>query len=91
MSHRSGYIRLTRFGESLYLMIAVVIHVSRQTEAGRQIKLSLHHLWLDELLQICAAQPAVPVIGDVTPIHDLTEEIAQVIIGHLDEEMTVQT
>lgn len=89
MSNRSGYTRLARLGDSLYLMIAVVIHVSRQTEAGRQIQLSLHHLRLDELLQICAAQPAVPVVGDVTPIHDLTEEIAQVIIGHLDEEMTV--
>ncbi len=91
MSHRSGYIRLASFGESPYLMIAVVIHVSRQTETRRQIQLSLHHLRLDELLQICAAQPAVPVISDVTPIHDLTEEIAQVIIWHLDEETTVQT
>lgn len=67
-------------------MITIVVCVSRQTEAVRKVQLSVHHLWLDVLLQIGTAEPAVPVISDVTAVHDLPEEVAQIIIGHLDEE-----
>lgn len=66
-------------------MVAVVIHVSRQGEPGGQVQLPLHHLGLDKLLQVCAAQTPVPVICDVTTIHDLTEQVAQVIVRHLGD------
>lgn len=64
-------------------MVAVVVHVSRQGEARCKVKLSLHHLRLNEFLQVGPTQTAVPVVRDVTPVHDLAEQVAQVIIRHL--------
>lgn len=34
--------------------------------------------WADELLQMYTAEPAVPGIGDVATVHDLTKEGMQV-------------
>lgn len=47
------------------------------------MQLSLHHLGLDKLLQVGPTQAAVPVVRNVTSIHDLTEQVAQVVVRHL--------
>ena len=66
-----------------HLVVVLVVHVSRQWEARCQAQLSIHHLRLDILSQVGATQTAVPVVCDVTSIHDLTEQVAQVIKRHL--------
>lgn len=65
------------------LVVGVIVHVPRQGEAGSQVQLSLHHLRLDELLQVGPTESSVPVISDVTSIHDLSKQVSQVIIWHL--------
>ena len=37
----------------------------------------------NKLLEVSYAEPAVPVICDVTAVHDLSEEVAQVFPGNL--------
>lgn len=64
-------------------MVAVIVHVSRQGEARCQVQLPLHHLGLYELLQVGPTQTPVPVVCDVTSVHDLTEQVAQIVIRHL--------
>lgn len=64
-------------------MVAVIVHVSRKEELWRQVQVSFHHLWPDKLLQVGPTQATVPVICNVTSIHDLTKKVAQVIIWHL--------
>lgn len=66
-----------------HLVVALIIHVSRQEETRRQEQLPLHHLRLDELLQVGPTQAAVPVVRDVTSVHDLPEQVAQVIVRDL--------
>lgn len=66
-----------------HLVVAAVVHVSRQREARGELHLFLHHLRPDVLLQVGTAQPAVPVISDVAPVHDLPEQVTQVIKWHL--------
>jgi len=39
---------------------------------------SSYHRWADEFLQIYTAEPAVPGVGDVATVHDLTKEVTQV-------------
>jgi len=47
------------------------------------MQLPLHHLWFDKLFQVGPTQTAVPVVCDVTPVHDLTKQVAEVIIWYL--------
>lgn len=67
----------------LHLVVAVVVHVAGQREARSEEKLSLHHLRPDIFLQVRPAQAAVPVVRDVTSVHDLAKQVAQVIKRHL--------
>lgn len=41
--------------------------------------------WLHEFFQIHPTQFTIPIIGDVAPIHDLTEEITEVFPWDLGE------
>lgn len=67
----------------LHLVVAVVVHVPGQREARSEEQLSLHHLGPDVFLQVGPAQTAVPVVRDVTSVHDLAKQVAQVIKRHL--------
>lgn len=67
----------------LHLVVASVVHVAGQREAWSEEKLSFQHLRPDIFLQVSSAQTAVPVICDVTSVHNLTKQVAQVIKRHL--------
>lgn len=67
-------------------MIAIVVHVPWEGKSRSQAELSLQHFWFNELLQVGSAEPSVPGVGDVTPVHDVTHEVAQVIVGDLAME-----
>lgn len=67
----------------LHLVVAAVVHVAGQSEAWSEEQLSFHHLGPDIFLQVGPAQTAVPVIRDVTSVHNLTKQVAQVIKRHL--------
>lgn len=64
-------------------MVTMVVHVAWEWEARGRGQLSGQHFWFNELLQVGSAESPVPVIGDVTSIHDLAKEVAQVIVGDL--------
>lgn len=42
-----------------------------------------HHFWMHEFLQVGFTESSIPVISDVSSVHDLPEKIAQVLPGHL--------
>lgn len=69
-----------------YLVIAIIIHVPWERKSRSKAELSLQHFWLDKLFQVGSAEPPVPVIRDVPSVHDLTHEVAQVIVGDLGVE-----
>lgn len=66
-----------------HLMITVVIHVSGEWESRGEEQFSFQHLRLDVLFQIRPAEAPIPVIRDVTAVHDLAKQIAQVVIRDL--------
>lgn len=37
-----------------------------------------HHIWFHVLLQISSTQSPIPVVCNVTAVHDLTEQITQI-------------
>lgn len=80
---RGGCISRAEQGASPHLMVATVVHVAGQWEPWRQRQLPCQHFWPNELLQVRSAEPPVPVICDVASVHDLPEQVAQVVIGHL--------
>jgi len=43
-----------------------------------------HHVRVHVDLQVGAAQVAVPVVGDVTTVHNLAEQVSQVLPGYLE-------
>ena len=59
-----------------YLMIAIIVHVPWEGESWSKEEFSLHHFWLNKFFQIGFAKPPVPVICNVTSIHNLTKEVA---------------
>lgn len=63
----------------------LVVQVGGNLEARGQQHLSLQHLCPDVLSQVGPAQPAVPVICDVTAVHDFTKKVAEIVPGHLRE------
>lgn len=65
-------------------MVTVVISVSRQGETRCEVQLPLHHLRLDKLFKVGPTQSPVPVVSDVTPIHYLTKEVAQIVVWYLE-------
>lgn len=67
----------------LHLVVAAVVHVAGQREARGEEQLPFHHLGPDIFLQVGPAQTAVPVVRDVTSVHNLTKQVAQVIKRHL--------
>lgn len=46
-------------------------------------------VWVQELLEVRATQPAVPVVRNVAPVHDLPEEVAEVLPGNLAVRLQV--
>lgn len=42
-----------------------------------------HHFWMHEFLQVGFTESSIPVISDVSSVHDLPEKIAQVLPRHL--------
>lgn len=75
------------WGESQpHLMVTIVVHVAWEWEPWGQSQLSFKHFRFNEFLQIRPAESPVPVIGDMASIHDLSEEVTQVIIGDLRDE-----
>ena len=40
------------------------------------------HVGVHVLLEVGATQPSVPVVSDVTSVHDLSEQVAQVLPRH---------
>lgn len=44
---------------------------------------------MQELLEVRATQPAVPVVRNVAPVHDLPEEVAEVLPGNLAVRLQV--
>lgn len=67
----------------LHLVVAAVVHVAGQRKAWSEEQLPFHHLGPDIFLQVGPAQTAVPVIRDVTSVHNLTKQVTQVIKRHL--------
>lgn len=47
-----------------------------------------HHIWFHVLLQVSSTQSSIPVICDMTAIHDLTEQITQISPGNLTQSKT---
>lgn len=66
-----------------YLVVSIVVHVAWEGETWGQGQLSFQHFWFDEFLQVGPAESPVPLISDMASVHDLTKEVAQVIIGDL--------
>ena len=64
----------------------LVVQVGGDLKARGQQDLPLQHLRPDVLRQVGPAEPAVPVVGDVATVHDLSEEVAEVVPGHLWRE-----
>lgn len=48
----------------------------------RELHLS-HDLWADKHLKISPIGSTIPIISDMTTIHDFAIDIAQILIGHL--------
>lgn len=44
---------------------------------------SAHHLGIHVFLQVSLAQTPVPVISDVSAVHDLSKQVSQIFPGHL--------
>lgn len=59
-----------------YLMIAIIVHVPREGESWSKEEFSLQHFRLNKFFQIGLAKPSVPVIRNVTSVHNLTKEVA---------------
>ena len=57
------------------------VHVHVDTVEG--LECSADQLWLHVLLQVCPAEPAVPVVRDVASVHNLAKQVAQVGPRHL--------
>jgi hypothetical protein len=43
---------------------------------------SIHNLWSDEDLEICVVSSSVPVVCDVTSIHDFTIDVFKIVVGY---------
>ena len=74
---------LTRFPIPGGCSSHLVVQVGGDLKARGQQDLPLQHLHPDVLCQVGPAEPAVPVVGDVAAVHDLPEEVAEVVSGHL--------
>jgi len=72
--------------QKVYLMIAVIVRVPWEGESWSKEEFSLQHFWLNKFFQISFAKPPVPVICNVTSVHNLTKEVAQIIIRDLKNE-----
>lgn len=62
--------------QTVYLMIAIIVHAPREGESWSKEELSLQHFWLNKFFQIGFAKSPVPVICNVTSVHNLTKEVA---------------
>lgn len=69
----------------------LVIQAGRDHKPWSQGHLPIEHLGLHVLAQVRAAQPAVPVVSDVPPVHDLTKEVPEVIPRYLQGEAQAGT
>lgn len=69
-----------------YLVIAIIVHVPWEGKSRSKAEFSLQHFWLNKLFQVGFAEPPVPVVRDVASVHDLTHEVAQVIVRDLGVE-----
>lgn len=45
--------------------------------------LYVYHVGLHVLLQVCVTQSSVPIVSDVSSIHDLPKEVVKIFPGHL--------
>ena len=63
-------------------VVALVVAARRYREAGRQVELAVEHVRVHVLLEVGATQATVPVVGDVPAVHDLAEQIAQILPRH---------
>lgn len=61
----------------------LVIEAGRDREPRCQVHFPFQHLHTDVLAQVSPAQPPVPVVGDVSPVHDLTKEVPEVVPWYL--------
>lgn len=59
-----------------YLMIAIIVHVRWEGESWSKEEFSFQHFGLNKFFQVGFAKPPVPVICNVTSIHNLTKEVA---------------
>jgi len=57
-------------------MIAIIVHVPWERESWSKEEFSLQHFWLNKFFQIGLAKSSVPVIRNVTSVHNLTKEVA---------------
>lgn len=64
------------------LVIGDVIAVGRRGEARREVEIALNEIGLEELEEVGLAEPTIPVVGYVAAVHDLAEEVAQILPGH---------
>lgn len=62
--------------QKAYLMIAIIVHVPWEGESWSKEKFSLQHFWLNKFFQIGFAKPPIPVVCNVTSVHNLTKEVA---------------
>lgn len=69
----------------------LIIHAGWNHKAWSQGHLPVQHLGLHVLAQVGAAQPAVPVVSDVPPVHDLTKQVPEVIPWNLQGEAQAGT
>lgn len=58
-----------------YLMIPIIVHVPREGKSWSKEEFSLQHFWLNKFFQIGFAKPPVPVVRNVTSVHNLTKEV----------------
>lgn len=56
-------------------MHTLVVCVWGRLESRCEHQVPIHKLWLHELLEIRNAQTSVPVVSNVTAVHDFPEKI----------------
>ena len=61
-----------------------VVHIRRNRVSWSKEEVALQLIGMHVNFQVGLTEFAVPVVGDVSSVHDLAEEIAQVIPRHLE-------
>lgn len=64
----------------------LIVNVGRHGIAGSQKQFALQLIRMHVDLQIRSTQPPVPVVGDMTAVHDFAKQISQVVPRYLSDE-----